>query len=158
MKLWMMILCLCFGLTLNAQEDIKSTNQYQVKKGRIYLDDKDVTETFTVEQRKVIIERLKKASEEAKTEKVQKKKEKALRKAEKAEKKAKKAAKKAERALRKKEKAQKGFDKATKALNKANRKYEKLKSKGKLSPEDERKMLEKIEKLTQRQAKAKRKM
>lgn len=160
MKIWFTVICLCFGLAIQAQDIKKDVNQYEVKKGRIYLDNKDITDTFTIEQRKEIIERLEHNAAEIKLKeaeaKAQKKKEKQIKKAEKAQKKAEKAAKKAERELKRKEKAQKSLDKADKALKKAQKKYNKLKSRGKLSPEDEKKWLGKIEKLSKKLEKAKR--
>ena len=68
------------------------------------------------------------------------------------------AQKKAEKELKKKEKLQKNYKKAQDNLKKAQKKYEKIKKKGKLSPEDEGKWLEKIEKLTEKVDKAKGKL
>jgi len=105
-------------------------------------------------------EKLKKEEEKAlkKKEEVAKKLEKENKKAEKAQKKAEKERKKAEKEIKKKEKLQKNFEKAESNLNKAQNKYEKRNAKGKLSPVDERKWLDKIEKLTEKVAKAKRKL
>lgn len=162
MKTLITILCLCFALTANAQKVEKDGKQYEVKKDKIFLNGEDVTEAISVEDRAAIFGRAKaiKAEIEAKEakEKAQKKKEKELKKAEKAQKKAEKEAKKAAKALKKKEKAQKNFSKATNNLEKAQKKYEKLKNRGKLSPVDEKKWLEKIEKLSEKVAKAKKKM
>lgn len=114
------------------------------------------------EEEKVLkdAERAKKEEEKAlkKKEDVAKKLEKENKKAIKAQKKAEKAQKKAEKAIKKKEKLQKNFEKAESSLEKGQKKYEKLKGKGKLSPEDEKKWLEKLEKLSEKVTKAKRKL
>ena len=162
MKTLLTILFLSFGLMLSAQQIEKDGKQYEVKDGKIYLEGKDVTETFTVEQRKVFLEEAAKIATTMKLKSVeaasQKKAEKEINKAEKAQKKAEKQMKKAEKALKKQEKAQKNFDKATSKLEKTQKKYKKQKRKGKLSPADEKELLEKIEKLGEKVEKAKRKL
>ncbi|MBO6605600.1 hypothetical protein [Psychroserpens sp.] len=55
-------------------------------------------------------------------------------------------------------KAQSHFEKTGKKLESAQRKYNKLKRKGKLSPEDEEKWIKKIEKLERKLKKAEKNM
>lgn len=90
------------------------------------------------------------------------KEEERLEKAEKERKKAQKAQKKAEKeqkkALKQKEKAQSDYNKAVKDLEQAQSKFERLKNKGKLSPNDEAKWLEKIQKLNGKIEKAEKKL
>lgn len=162
MKNYIILLLLAFSLTGFAQEVKKGEKTYEVKKEKIFLNGEDVTTTLSVEEKEVIFkeaavisEKLKKAENAQKT---AQKLEKEKKKAEKAQKKAEKAQKKAEKALKKKEKLQKNYKKAQDNLKKAQKKYEKLKKKGKLSPVDEGKWLDKIEKLTEKVDKAKRKL
>ena len=148
-------LCLLVGFTLSAQEVMKDGKIYEVKKGKIYLEDKDVTETFSPEERAAMVSKLK---ANTKSDKVKEKQAKRVKKAEKAAKKAEKKQKKAEKALKKKKKAKASRDKYQAKLQKTQNKYERLKSKGKLSPVAEEKMLKKIEKLKEGLAKAERKL
>ncbi len=154
-------------------EDITETLSL-AKKTLIFKEAAAITETLKIEaaaQKNIQLkkaeskalkdaEKLKKEEEKAlkKKEEVAKKLEKENKKAEKAQKKAEKERKKAEKEIKKKEKLQKNFEKAESNLNKAQKKYEKLNAKGKLSPVDERKWLDKIEKLTEKVAKAKRRL
>lgn len=154
-------------------EDITETLSL-AKKTLIFKEAAAITETLKIEaaaQKNIQLkkaeskalkdaEKIKKEEEKAlkKKEEVAKKLEKENKKAEKAQKKAEKERKKAEKEIKKKEKLQKNFEKAESNLNKAQKKYEKLNAKGKLSPVDERKWLDKIEKLTEKVAKAKRRL
>ncbi|MDG5490429.1 hypothetical protein [Psychroserpens sp. SPM9] len=158
MKYIIILLMLTFSITLHAQEVQKDGKTYEVKKEKIFLDGKEVTDTLSLEDKTAILKEAATISEqiqrkeaaeklEEKKQKEAKKLEKEKKKAEKAQKKAEKEQKKAEKALKKKQKAQDNFDKATKKLETAQNKYDKLKKKGKLSPNDEQKWLDKLEKL-----------
>ncbi|WP_243473694.1 hypothetical protein [Winogradskyella sp. MH6] len=162
MKNYIILLLLAFYLTGFSQEVKKGEKTYEVKKEKIFLNGEDVTATLSTEEKEVIFKEASVISEKLKqaekAEKEAKKLEKEKRKAEKSQKKAEKAQKKAEKALKKKEKLQKNYKKAQDNLKKAQKKYEKLKKKGKLSPVDEGKWLDKIEKLTEKVDKAKGKL
>lgn len=79
-------------------------------------------------------------------------------KAEKDMKRAEKEHKKAEKAHQKNEKARKNLEKAKEKHQDAEEKYNKLKSRGKLSPEAEEKWLKKIDKLNENILKAEKKL
>ena len=154
MNYWIILLCVALSFTSQAQEVTKDGTTYEVKDEKIFLDGKDVTEMFTIEERK---DMLKRAAEIATSIKIKQKEVKEAKKAEKEQKKlikdkkrAEKKQKHAEKALKKKKKAQSNYNKATKKYEQAQDKYQKLKKKGKLSPEDETKWLEKIEKLNKK--------
>ena len=70
----------------------------------------------------------------------------------------KKSKRKLKKPLKKQEKIKDNYKRAQDKLASAQKKYEKLKKKGKLSPVDEVKWLEKIENLTDKVNKAKRKL
>ena len=155
MKFLITLLFICFGLLLSAQEVNVTGTTYSVKKEKIFKGDVDVTETLSVEERKQIRAAFNnKMSRIKETEDTQKQ----LEKAEKDQKKAEKRQKKAEKALKKRKRAQSNFDKSAKKHQGAIKKYEKLKKRGKLSPEDEAKWLEKIEKFEKFHNKAKKKL
>ncbi|RKE98547.1 hypothetical protein [Ichthyenterobacterium magnum] len=100
------------------------------------------------------------ALKEAEYKKIKKaeKLEKEMKRAEKAQKKAEKEARKAEKALKKKQKAQNRYKKANSKLKSAQKKYDRLKKKGKLSPNEELKWLGKLKGLREDIARAKKKM
>ncbi|MCA0152172.1 hypothetical protein [Winogradskyella vincentii] len=133
-----------------------------MKKDKILLDGKDITSTLNKDERDLIFEEAKAISLDLKfrenAKKETKKAQKEAKKAEKAQKKAEKAQKNAEKALKEKEKFQKRYEQAQTNLEKAQKKYKKLKKKGKLSPIDERKWLDKIDKLQSKVNKAHSKM
>lgn len=162
MRFLILFLFLGLGTILNAQEITVDEVTYVVKKDVIYKNGVDVTNTLNAEEKaKILAAFEKKKLELARQEEAQRKLEKAekeQKKAEKEQKKAEKKQRKAEKALKQKEKAQANFDKAVKKHKDAQKKYGKLKSKGKLSPVDEKKWLEKIEKLNNNIAKAKKKL
>ncbi|WP_204344230.1 hypothetical protein [Psychroserpens algicola] len=162
MKYIIIIIVMAFSVTMNAQQVEKDGKTYEVKKDKIFLNGEDVTETLNLEERAAILKQAATISEKMKmkekAEKEAEKLEKDKKKAEKAQKKAEKEAKRAEKALKKKQKAQDKFEKANKKLKDAEKKYEKLKRKGKLSPNDELKWLDKLEGLREDVAKAKKKM
>lgn len=152
MKLLITFFFAVSGLIVNGQEVLMDGKRYEVKKDIIYLDGKDVTSTLTIEEQTVIRMRFRELSEK---QKIKEKLEKKAIKAERAQKRTEKKLKKAEKELRKKEKAQDEYDKAAKKLKDTEEKYRKLKRKDKLSPEDEAKWLQKIEKYTESLNKAK---
>ncbi len=150
MKFWIRLLCLVLGFTLQAQNIVVNGQEYQVK-GETILEDKiDVTEKLSLEERESIFKTIES--------KIEKEKQEAGKKVEKELEKAKKEQKKAEKELKSREKAQSKFDKADKKHKQAFEKYEKLKKKGKLSPQDEKKWLSKIEKLKVNHEKARQKL
>ena len=152
---WIIMLLIAFSVNLGAQEVSVDGVTYKVKKESIFKDGTDITETLTVEQRNNIKTNL---ENKISLEKQEKERIAQIKKAEKDQKKAESKQKAAEKALKKKEKAQSNFEKAGKKYEDALNKYEKLKVKGKLSPQDEGKWLEKIEKLKEANDKAKRKL
>ena len=162
MKYMILVVLMLFGMTLQAQEVEKDGKTYEVKKEKIFLDGNDVTTTLSVEDKSFILKRAAAISEkmkmQEKAEKAAKKLEKEMEKAEKAQKKAEKEQKRAEKALKKKEKAQDRYERAGKKYKDAQKKYEKLKRKGKLSPQDDAKWLDKLEDLKEDVEKAKKKM
>ncbi len=170
MKFWIIVLFLTVGFFGKAQEVEHKGVKYEVKGDVILKDGKDVTSTLSKEHQieiKTIFENTKLATKEAqaatleaaaiakeeieakktaeKLAKERKEAEKAMKEAEKAQKRAEKEQKKAERALQNKQDAQDNFEKATKRLSKNQAKYDKLKRKGKLSPNDEKDWMKKLE-------------
>lgn len=161
-RLVLLITLIVAGASLNAQEIKIGDAVYEVKKDLIFQNGVDVTSTLSEEKKVEILAAFKKKQQELAEEKAINDK---LEKAEKEQKKAKnqlkkaeKKQKKAEKALRQKEKAQANYDKAVDKHKAAQKKYEKLKKKGKLSPVDEAKWLEKIEKLNANITKTKKKL
>ena len=135
---------LFLGLVLNAQAQEVSYNgtTYKVKGKAILLDGTDVTTTLSTEEQTGIWETLNKQTA---LDKERKEAEKAIKKAEKEQNKAEKEQRRAEKELKAKEKAQSKFEDANDDYTNAIKKYDKLKKKGKLSPNDEAKWLEKID-------------
>ncbi|MEO1030293.1 MAG: hypothetical protein AAFX55_02755 [Bacteroidota bacterium] len=162
MKFFMTILFVAFSLCSFAQKVEKDGRIYEVKKERIFLNGEDVTDRLNAEKRSTILKEATMVSDKMKLEekarKAERKKEKKAKKLEKEVKKAEKEQKRVEKALRKEQKLKGNYKKAQDKLAKAQKKYGKLKKKGKLSPIDESKWLEKIEKLTEKVEKAKRKL
>ncbi|MBC3756946.1 hypothetical protein H7U19_00925 [Hyunsoonleella sp. SJ7] len=155
LRLLLLVIFLMIGVSIKAQEIKVNEVVYEVKKDLIFKDGADVTNTLTPEEKTKIRSAFEKRKlQMGETERVEKQ----LEKAEKEQKKAEKKQKQAEKALKKKQKAQSNFEKATKKHEVATKKYEKLKKKGKLSPQDEQKWLEKIEKLNTNLAKTKRRL
>ncbi|GGD22002.1 hypothetical protein [Hyunsoonleella pacifica] len=151
----LLITFILIGISVSAQEIKVNDSIYEVKKGTILNNGVDVTDTLSEEEKAKILaefEKRKQAAVEAVAT------QKRVEKAEKEQKKSEKKRKKAEKALKQKEKAQSNYNKATKKYQAAQEKYEKLKSKGKLSPMDEKKWLEKIEKLHANVIKTKKKL
>jgi outer membrane biosynthesis protein TonB len=162
MKLLIIVLFFGFGLVLNAQEINFKGENYEVKKGKIFKEGVDVTKTLTAEdQEKIKLafnEKKERIKDAEKAEKRLEKAEKEQKKAEKERKRAEKKQKQAEKELNKKEKAQSRYDKAIKKHKAAVKKYEQLKKKGKLSPVDEEKWLDKITKYKEASEKAERQL
>ncbi|ALJ05859.1 hypothetical protein APS56_12285 [Pseudalgibacter alginicilyticus] len=140
---------------MNAQEVNVNGKVYTVKKEAIFKDGADITETLTIEEKDNIKDKL---ENKIRLEKEEKERAAQNKKAEKEQKKAESKQKATEKALNKKVKAQANFEKADKKYDDAVKKYEKLKGKGKLSPNDESKWLNKIEKLKKSSDKAKSKL
>ncbi|WJJ97357.1 hypothetical protein [Algibacter luteus] len=159
MRLLWIVLFLGFGFVLNAQEISFKGATYEVKKGKIFNNGVDVTETLTAEdQEKIklaVNEKMADIEEAEKAEKRLEKAEKEQKKAEKEQKRAEKQQKKAEKELKRQQKAQSNYDKSIKKHKAAVKKYEQLKKKGKLSPIDEEKWLDKISKYKEASEKAK---
>lgn len=155
MKFWIILISATFGMTLNAQDVLVNGVNYEVKNKKILKEGIDVTSTLSEEEKSAIfLVFYKKMDKVKELERVEKN----LKKAEKQQKKAEKRQKKAEKALKQKEKAQTNHEKSNKQYKSALKKYEKLKDKGKLSPKDEKKWLERIKKLKEAQVKAKKKL
>ncbi|MDO7170945.1 hypothetical protein [Mariniflexile sp. AS56] len=150
-----LVLFLGFVISTQAQEVSFKGVAYKIKGKTILQDGADVTSTLSVEEQSGVWEAMnkQKALDDEREEA-----EKAIKKAENEQKKAEKKQKKAEKELKAREKAQSKFEDANDDYKDALSKYEKLKNKGKLSPNDEAKWLEKIQDLKEDIAKAKRKL
>lgn len=139
MRIWIIILFLSLGTTVSAQEVISKGKVYEVKGKAIFQDDIDITPTLLIEERDHIYKALKNQIKNNKDA------EKARKKLVKYTKNAENSQKKSAKALKQKQKAQDEFTKATKKLDQNQAKFEKLKFRGKLSPNDEAKWLKKLE-------------
>ena len=129
---------------LLAQKISHEGKEYKIKVDKIFMNGVDVTNDVSSFDQNFLKTKLKlKISDEKKAKKLEKERKKAIQKQKKAEKKQRKA----EKELKQKQNAQDNFESAQKKYEQAQRKYEKLKKKGKLSPEDELKWLDKIDRL-----------
>lgn len=154
------------SVSVTAQSILHKGQKYEVQNEIILINGEDVTQTLSKQERKAIYikynreaESLKKrVNQNIQLDKAKKKEEKKLKKSEKQQKKAEKKQKKAEKEVKLKEKAKKNFEKAERIYEKSQKKFNKLKSKGKLSTEDETKWLKKLEKQKEQIAKAKKKL
>lgn len=155
MRYLITLLIFAYSFCISAQVVKKDGKSYEVKKDKILLDGKDITSTLNKDERDLIFEEAKAISLDLKFRENAKKE---TKKAQKEAKKAEKSQKKAEKALKEKEKFQKRYKQAQTNLEKAQKKYKKLKKKGKLSPIDERKWIDKIDKLESKVNKAHSKM
>ncbi|MEN3323327.1 hypothetical protein VP395_06285 [Mariniflexile soesokkakense] len=155
MKLFAVLVFLGLTISVQAQEVSFNGTTYEIKGKTILLDEADVTTTLSVEEQTGVWEAFNKQNA---LDKELEAAEKAIKKAEKEQKKAEKKQKRAEKELKAREKAQSKFEDASEDYNDAIKKYEKLKRKGKLSPNDEAKWLEKINDLKEDIDKAKRKL
>lgn len=170
MKLFVVVvLFLGFGNSVQAQEIIYGGVTYKVKGNTILRDKENVTNTLSLEDQIGIMQAvehqkvLKKEQEIAEkvlkdAEREQKAAEKKIKDAEKAQRAAEKKQKAAENELKQKQKAQSRFEDAGDDYKDAVKKYERLRDKGKLSPNDEEKWLKKINDLKEDIDKAKRKL
>ena len=162
MKYLIIVLFLGLSFYSNAQDVTINDSIYNVRGDVITKDGVDVTEALSEENMQKIRATLKEkiANDEAvrEFEKVNKKQEKEQKNTENELKKAKKKQKQAEKALSRKQKAQKKLKKYKKKYLKAQNRYERLKKIGKLSPEDEVKWFNKIEKLNKSVIKAEKKI
>lgn len=148
----------CFFISLNAQKVEVKGKTYEVKNDKIYLDGNEVTTILTPIEKEDIFKQALQKREDLNAEKLSKKLEKEKKKAEKAQRKAEKEQKKVASALKKQERLRNDYKKAEERLKKAQSKYDRLKEKGKLSPNEEEKWLEKIETLTKRFNKTKKRL
>ncbi len=176
---FLVVIVLIFAMTLSAQAQEVDYNgtTYKVKGKSISQNGADVTGSLSVNeqigirealrQQKAIDEQQQKAekaliAERKRADKAldeeRKRAERVVKKAENDLKTAEKKQKKAEKELKARDKAQSNYKKAGDKYNDAINKYEKLKRKGKLSPNDEAKWLEKIDRLNEDIDKAKRKL
>jgi hypothetical protein len=131
-------LILLFLVSISYAQDVVYKNKtYTIKGESIYLLKKEVTTTLSEEMKQDIFA----------FHKINEAKEIEIEKAEKEKKLAEKKMKKAEKALKNKVKAQKRLKKANSKLKSAIKKHQTLKKKGDISPNDEKKWLQKIEKL-----------
>ena len=162
MRLLAVLLFLGFAISLQAQEVNFNGATYKIKGKTILQEGADVTTTLSAEEQAGVWDAFNKQKalekERAAAEKAIKKAEKEQKKAEKEQKKAEKAQKKAEKELKARQKAQSKFEDANEDYKDGLAKYEKLKEKGKLSPNDEAKWLKKIEGLKEDIEKAKKKL
>ncbi|MCF6296383.1 MAG: hypothetical protein L3J08_00095 [Flavobacteriaceae bacterium] len=155
LKCLVLTFCLFISVLIHAQEIEPKEGQYTIKDDKVFLNDEDVTTSLTTKQLADIKSKLK--NEVAREEKIEKAKKEA-KKAEKKQKKAEKKQKKAEKALKKRQKAESNLAKSQKKYSKSFNKYEKLRDKGKLSPKDEIKWLDKLEGIKKKVEKNKKKL
>jgi hypothetical protein len=147
-KLFLSFLLLFIATVINAQEVRYNNEIYKVKGGKIFNQEKEVTEELTAADKELIFSQANEVT----------KQEKELRVLEKKQKQAEKNQKKAEKALKKQEQTQKKYLNAERDYKKSIKKFEKLKRKGKLSSASEENWLDKIEKQKTRLEKAKKKL
>ena len=162
MKYILVVLFLGIGFFSNAQEVERNGKKYIVKKDRILQDGNDVTSTFSLEEQSKIKDEFSRLVEEIKLkekeEKRFKKAEKDQKNAEKDRKRAESKQKKAEKELKQAQRINSNYEKAKKNYTQAQSKYERLKERGKLSPNDEAKWLKKLESLTEKLKKAEKRL
>ncbi len=132
MRNWMIIFFLGLCVSINAQQVISKGKVYEVNGKAIFHDGVDITSTLLLNEKDHIYKTLKSQK-------------KGLRSAEKTREKLEKSANNSEKALKHKKKALDKFNKATKKLEQNQRKFDRLKFKGKLSPNDEANWLKKLE-------------
>lgn len=155
MKLLAVVIFLFIGVSIQAQQVTINDKVYEVKKSKILNEGVDVTNTLSEEEKGKIFTAFEKNKLELKALKNQ---EKRIEEAEKKQRQAEKKHKKALKALNEKQKAQSKFDKAEKKFQQATKKYEKLEKKGKLSPKDKTKWLDKLNKLKANVSKVKKRL
>ena len=143
-----LLLSMLFAISAFSQKVTYANKEYKIKGKKIYFEGKDVSDSFTEEEKVAIFEKIK----------AQKAKSKKDKKEAKSVKKEKKKIEKAEKEQKKKENALDDYDDAVNKLESAQAKYERLKRKGKLSPNDEVKWLDKIAKLKEKVSAKKKKL
>ena len=158
LKIYTTIICLVIAGFVHSQEVVYKNATYTVKKGLIYKGGYDVTNSLSLEDQNQIRSEFNKAVKQKEVEKRLEKQEKEYKKAEKKQRSAEKKLKRVEKELQRKLKAEKAVEKAQSNLEDAQNKYEKLSKKGKLSPIDDAKWVEKIKKLNDRLDSAKKKL
>jgi len=144
----LLLVCLLFTIATFSQKVMHANKEYKVKGKKIYFEGKDVSDSLSEDKKLAIFEKLK----------VQKAKKKEVKKKEKKAKKEKNKVEKAEKEQKKQENVLDDYDNAVDKLEKAQAKYERLKRKGKLSPNYEVDWLDKIAKLKEKVAKKKKKL
>jgi len=132
--------CMLWAASAFSQKVTFANKEYKIKGKKIYFEGKDVSDSFSEEEKVAIFEKLK----------LQKAKMKEEKKEAKELQKEKKKIEKAEKEQKKRENALDDYDDAVNKLETAQAKYERLKRKGKLSPNDEVKWLDKIAKLKEK--------
>ena len=144
----LLLICILFAVSAFSQKISYANKEYKIKGEKIFLDGKDVSDSFSAEEKVAIFEKLKAQKEKIKREK---KEEKKLKKRE-------KKVEKAEKEQKKQESALGDYDDAVDKLETAQAKFERLKRKGKLSPNEEVKWLDKIAKLKEKVSTKKKKL
>lgn len=140
-----LLVCMFFTIASFSQKVTYANKEYKVKGEKIYFEGKDVSGSFSEEEKVALFKKLKTLKEKSKEAKKEVKK---IKKEEKRVKKAEKEQKKQENALG-------DYDDAVDKLENTQAKYERLKRKGKLSPNDEVEWLDKIAKLKEKVSKKK---
>jgi len=150
-----LLLSIVVTLSVHAQEVDYNGITFKIKGKSISQNGTEVSAKLSVTEQIGIREALR---QQKALDDQRKRAERVVKKAENDLKNAEKKQKKAEKELKAKDKAQSNYEKAGNKYNDAIKKYEKLKRKGKLSPNDEAKWLEKIDNLNEDISKAKRKL
>lgn len=94
MKYYTLLLFIAFSLISKAQNVVNNGSIYKVKNEKIYLDNKDVTETLSADEKTIILKEAALIREKKALDKEKKKQDKANKKAERAKKQAEKKQKK----------------------------------------------------------------
>jgi len=137
-----------FAFSAFSQKVMFAEKEYKIKGDKIYFEGKDVSHLFSEEDRVAIFQKLETLKEKRKEDK---KEAKELKKEE-------KKIQKEEKEQKKKENDLDNYDDSVDKLEKAQAKFERLKRKGKLSPNDEVKWLDKIAKLKEKMNSKKKKL
>ena len=131
-----------------SQKVTYANKEYKIKGEKIYFEGKDVSASFSEEDKIALFQKLKAQKEKNKEEKKEAKK----------AKKEKNKVKKAEKEQKKQENVLDDYDDVVDKLETTQAKFERLKRKGKLSPNDEVKWLDKIAKLKEKVSAKKKKL
>lgn len=151
MRIWMILLFIGLGITVNAQTVTKDGKAYEVKGKSIFHEGVDVTADLLSDEKSYIFKTHKDFV------KAEKKAEKERKKIEKEAKKAEKERKKAEKELKRRNKAIDNLNKKTRKFDQNQDKYNRLKNRGDLSPNEDAKWMKKLNKLKHDVEKARRK-